>query len=440
MTPSFNYIRIVMTMTLRQKNTQLPIIFWVVFLTFQAAWLQGAPSSVIVRDSVETFFRLNDAVLDTAYFHNGERLDTCFSALAGNPGLDITGVNVVGAASPEGGESLNHRLSNARARNLLNYIFRTIMLPDSPVSVTPTGRDWTNMLRLVAADTDFPQRKEVLAIIDSYGERLADNPDAEDECMHRIMQIDGGKAYRYLRGNIFPLLRKATIVVEYDRPYIRHISPLEAGNPHLYVNLAPTPADIVHLQYPSPAPHHPLYMALKTNMLYDLAAVPNATLEYYVGKGWSLTGGGMYAWWSNDSRHRYWRIYGGKIGVRKWFGKAASLKPLTGHHVGLYAGVLTFDFEWGKSGYMGGIPHGTLLDRCMLTGGVEYGYSLPVARRLNIDFTLGVGYFGGKYIKYDPVNGKYFEDSEVRLNYFGPTKLEISLVWLFGHGNFNKSK
>ncbi len=427
-------------MTIRQKKTQLPIIFWVVFSTFQAVWLQGAPSSIIVRDSVETFFRLNSAVLDTAYFHNGERLDTCFSTLAENPGLDITGVNVVGAASPEGGETLNHRLSNARAENLLHHISHTIVLPDSLVSVTPAGRDWTNMRRLVADDSNFPQRDKVIAIIDSYAGELAGNPAAENRCMHRIMQLDEGKAYSYLRENIFPLLRKAIVVVEYDRPYITHISSPGAESPLLKVDLTPEEQGLVTIPFLSPSPHRPLYMALKTNMLYDLATVPNAALEFYAGRGWSVTAGGMYAWWSNDSRHRYWRIYGGEIGARKWFGKAASRKPLTGHHIGAYAGVLTFDFEWGKRGYMGGIPHGTLLDRCMLTGGVEYGYSLPVARRLNIDFTIGVGYFGGKYIKYDPVNGKYFEDSEVRLNYFGPTKLEISLVWLFGHGNFNQSK
>lgn len=413
-------------------------MFFAMILCFAAAALQGAPSSVIVRDSVETFFRLNNAVLDTAYFHNGERLDTCFSALAENPSLDITGVNVVGAASPEGGEGLNQRLSDARAHNLLNYISHTIILPDSLVRITPEGRDWTNMRRLVEADSSFPQRKGVLGIIDSYGPTLAGNPSAEDDCMHRIMQLDGGTAYRYLRENVFPLLRKAIVVVEYDRPFIRHISPLEAGNPQLAVDLSPEAADIVAVPYLSPAPQRPIYMALRTNMLFDLAAVPNATLEYYVGKGWSVTGGGMYAWWSNDSRHRYWRIYGGELGVRKWLGRAAARKPLTGHHIGAYVGVVTFDFEWGKRGYMGGLPHGTLLDRCMIVGGVEYGYSLPIARRLNLDFTLGVGYFGGKYIKYDPVNGKYFEDSQVRLNYFGPTKLEVSLVWLLGHCNTNK--
>lgn len=438
MTPSFNYTLTTTTMISRRHITYhffLRLIL-LMAIALMSDLANAATSNIIVRDSVEAYFRLNNAVLDTALFHNGQRLDTCFTALAENPAFDITGVDVVGAASPEGGESLNHRLSDARARNLLEYISRTIDLPDSLVSITPAGRDWTNMRRLVEADADFPQRREVMDIIDSYGTDLADNPADEDECMRRIMQIDGGKAYRYLRENIFPMLRKAILVVEYDRPSIVRFPVQDAAPCLLGVDLKPS-IHVFPIILPVQTPRRPLYMAIKTNMLYDLAAVPNVGLELYLGHGWSLSADGMYAWWSKDSSHRYWRIYGGGLTARRWFGKAASRKPLTGHHIGLYAGVVTFDFEWGKRGYMGGIPRGTLFDRCMVFGGVEYGYSLPVSRRFNIDFTLGIGYLGGKYIKYDPVNGHYFEDSVVKLNYFGPTRAEVSLVWLFGHDNHN---
>ena len=72
--------------------------------------------------------------------------------------------------------------------------------------------------------------------------------------------------------------------------------------------------------------------------------------------------------------------------------------------------------------------------------GVEYGYSLPIAKRLNIDFTLGIGYLGGKYIKYIAADNKYLWQSTHKVNWFGPTKAEISLTWLIGHGNYNNSK
>lgn len=73
-------------------------------------------------------------------------------------------------------------------------------------------------------------------------------------------------------------------------------------------------------------------------------------------------------------------------------------------------------------------------------GGLEYGFSLPVARRINIDFTLGVGYLGGQYYEYTPIDGHYVWQATKQRHWFGPTKAEVSLVWLIGRGNSNRQK
>lgn len=148
----------------------------------------------------------------------------------------------------------------------------------------------------------------------------------------------------------------------------------------------------------------------------------------------------MYAWWEKKSNHRYWEIYGGDIGVRWWFGKKADARAFAGHHIGIYGGGFIFDFKLGDKGYMGGKPGGTLWDRCMVNTGIEYGYSLPIGRHLNIDFSIGIGYLGGKYTKYFLFDNDYFREKEYNLHYFGPTKAEISLVWLIGRGNTNPGK
>ena len=67
----------------------------------------------------------------------------------------------------------------------------------------------------------------------------------------------------------------------------------------------------------------------------------------------------------------------------------------------------TYDFELGGTGYMGGKPGGTLWEKMNYAVGLEYGYSLPVARRLNLDFVIGLGYWGGEYHTYDPVDDHY---------------------------------
>ena len=77
---------------------------------------------------------------------------------------------------------------------------------------------------------------------------------------------------------------------------------------------------------------------------------------------------------------------------------------------------------------MGGKPGGTLWEKMNYAVGLEYGYSLPVARRLNLDFVIGLGYWGGEYHTYDPVDDHYVWKETRQRHWFGPTKAEISLV------------
>ncbi|MFI3317941.1 MAG: DUF3575 domain-containing protein [Rikenellaceae bacterium] len=179
-------------------------------------------------------------------------------------------------------------------------------------------------------------------------------------------------------------------------------------------------------------PRRPLslapYLAIKSNLLYDMAMIPNIAAEFYIARGYTLSGGWFGAWWSNRSDDRFWRIYGGEVVLRRYLGRIADIKPLTGHHVGLFAQVGTYDFEWRKDGYM---------SKCSSVVGLEYGYSLPIARRFNLDFVLGVGYLSGEYDRYEPNGDLYCWQERRRLRYFGFTKAELSLAWLIGRDNIN---
>lgn len=174
----------------------------------------------------------------------------------------------------------------------------------------------------------------------------------------------------------------------------------------------------------------PFYWALKTNALYDVMLIPNIGIEFAVNKQWSVAANGMYAWWSNSGKSKFWRIYGGDVEVRRWLGKKAEEKPLQGHHIGVYGQLLTYDFALDNHGYMA--------DKWNYALGVSYGYSLPVAKRLNLDFTIGLGYWGGKYHEYRTIDDcKVWQASKNR-HWWGPTKAEVSLVWLLGSSNSNK--
>ena len=94
--------------------------------------------------------------------------------------------------------------------------------------------------------------------------------------------------------------------------------------------------------------------------------------------------------------------------------------------------MVTYDFELGGRGYLG--------DKWSYAAGLSYGYSHPIGRRLNIDFTLGLGYLWGEYKEYIPIDNCYVWQATKQRSWIGPTKAEISLVWQLGRGNENKDK
>lgn len=393
-------------------------------------------------DSAEIYFRQGKSGLELDIKNNRKELDSLLRHVRLNSDCHnaIKSIHVTGGASPEGSVAINEQLSRKRAEVLFNKLSGEISLPDSITSFTFIGRDWAGLKELVSQDDNVPYRNDVISLIDTILSSEATLHHDSAENLLKLKRLRGGAPYQYMYTRQFPALRASKMYIE----YYRHLLEMPQGDdlleiPSLSVNLPGEVTVSPDIKMPVDARRN-FYMALKTNMLYDLLAVPNISAEFYVGKNWSIVGNWMYGWWKTDARHRYWRIYGGDVALRWWFGSQAHRKPLTGHHIGVYGGVVTYDFEWGGKGYMGGLPGKTLWDRCMKVCGLEYGYSLPIARRLNIDFTIGIGYMGGKYMTYEPDDKFYVWKSTNKLNWFGPTKAEISLVWLIGNGNYNSGK
>lgn len=230
--------------------------------------------------------------------------------------------------------------------------------------------------------------------------------------------------------------RTATIVLNFggkDYPVVVNQEP--APEP----KVEPAPEPVVE-SVPQEEQKKPFYMAIKTNMLYDVITIPNLSAEFHLGKRFSLTAGYAHAWWSKPQKNFFFRYYGGEASFRWWFGKSSKVKPLQGHHIGVNYQILTYDFQLGKNGILAGKPGGSLINRPNHTIAVEYGFSLPIARRLNLDFVIAGGYNWGIFEEYIPVDGHFIWQATKNRRYFGPTKLEVSLVWLIGRGNYNKDK
>lgn len=397
-----------------------------------------------VRDSVKIYFRQGKIDLVPSLSGNQSALDRIADSLRTSYADSIYRLQkilVVGGASPEGSVKLNEWLSEKRAGVLFDYLSRYGELPDSLKTTEFLGRDWNGLIRMVEDDPQVPYKEETLVLLHEIAGEVRDGITTSGDHLARVQRLRGGVPYYYMYKHHFPELRASRLYLWYRKVW-NPIKPVPELKPEIMLPPRDTVIVIVHdtVNISEPCPEKPFYMDIRTNMLYDALLVPNIGVEFYLGKDWSVVANWMYGWWKRDPSHWYWRTYGGDVAVRKWFGRAAKEKPLTGHHLGVYGQIFTYDFETGGRGYMGGKPGGTLWDEMNYAAGIEYGYSLPIARRLNINFTIGIGYWGGIYHEYIPVGNCYVWQCTKQRHWFGPTKAEISLVWLIGKDNFNKGK
>ncbi len=402
-----------------------------------------------VSDSVTIHFRQGYSRLERNWQGNGEALDRISDSLKvryADSAFVLKHIGVVGGASPEGSIALNKRLSGKRANVLFDYLSAQTALPDSLRTFTYIGRDWRGLLALAERDPGVPWREETLALLRDVAAKCEHGENRADRNLSRLMALRNGEPYRYMYRRLFPELRASRLILTFGKR--THHDPVlfAVSDPERFSAVAFAAPELVRSEITAPPVSavpppailgNPFYMSVKTNLLFDALLVPNIGLEFYLGRKISLAANWMYAWWNSRPAHWFWRIYGGDLSVRKWFGRRAEAKPLTGHHIGLYGQILTYDFEMGGRGQIGGKPGGTLFDKCNCGAGIEYGYALPIARRLNLDFVVGVGYLGGKYYEYLPIDGCNVWQQTKNRRYFGPSKAEISLVWLLGRGNVN---
>lgn len=408
----------------------------------------GVPTKTI---GTAIYFRAGHSTIDPEYRDNGKRLAELLQAYTQKKaaGEVVEGFHIIASgASPDGSIEVNKTLSLKRAKSLSNSICSK--LPDSSFTYESLGEDWEGLSELVASNPNVPDKAKVLDIIENTPIWVIKDGVIVDGRKRQLMNLSGGRTWNWMLENIYPELRYAkvefTAVDEQALAALREAEALKAkqeaerqaelerqerekAEAAALAALQQPVEEPVVVEEPQSETKKPFYMAVKTNLLHDAVLIPNIGLEFHLGKGWSILADWNYAWWHSDRVHWYEQTYGGDIELRKYFGKAAKQKPLTGHHLGLYGQLMTYDIETGGRGYQA--------TKWNWGGGISYGYSLPVAKRLNIDFTLGLGYIGGMYEEYLPQDTHYVWQATKRRNYFGPTRAEISLVWLIGRGNVN---
>ena len=397
------------------------ILFLLLFLFPQFIWCQTVREE---QESVKVYFRVGTSAVDEGYKNNGASLMKFakeINSFVGDSAARVGRISITSSTSPEGGRKINAHLAQQRAKAITDWLMERTSATLT-YTVEQTDCNWDMLIKLVESNSLVPYQSEVLDVLRGTSDsRLR---------MSRLYALRSSEPYFWLLTHVFPEMRyaAASTTIHWEPLPVPEVQaePVDTVVPE------PVPAPVVEEPVPALA-RKPFYFALKTNLLYDVALIPNIGAEFYIGNNWSVAANWQYIWLRNHAEHKYWRVGAGDVSLRKWFGRRALDKPLTGHHAGIYGQMVTYDFApKGK--------RGTIAEDYNWSVGAEYGYSHPIARRLNLDFTLGIGYHWGEYKEYEPIDDHSVWQTTKQRSYFGPTKLEISLVWLLGRGNYNKEK
>lgn len=172
-----------------------------------------------------------------------------------------------------------------------------------------------------------------------------------------------------------------------------------------------------------------LHLTVKSNAVYAAALALNGGLELSFGKKWSVGADG-YITWLQWTRHNNWyETYGFDVYGRYWFGKD-NIEPLTGYHIGLYAGTLTYDWFPESTGYQSKDMFHTF------RVGVEFGYSQYLTKRnrnWRVDFYGGLGFFHTRQdVYHNNFGGGYYASERRYRNLPDITRFGITIGYMFG--------
>lgn len=389
-----------------------------------------------VEDSTVVYFRKGYSFLEMNFQQNRDSLSAFMDRMSrlskdnSIKGIDLE-IIVSAGASPEGLYHLNKRLAKKRADNLIDYLQENLSFTPDSIYARYLNIDWDRLVYLVQQDENVPYRDEVLDILIDTPEWVIKDGVVVDGRFRQLGMLREGVPYWWLYENKFAFMRHATIKAKIHKKEPWLIGGILSKADNRKVEDARIESAPVQMALPAelsqiPAkPGNPVFaFGLKTNMLADVLLVPNLGVEFAFKNRWSVAADWYYSWWKSDKASWYWRTYGGNFEARYWFGNRDEMKLLEGHHLGLYGQMFTYDFEAGQGG--------VLADKWSYAAGISYGYSLPVAKNLNIDFSIGVGYMGGEYKEYEPIDDCYVWKATKQRHWVGPTKLEVSLVWLIG--------
>lgn len=386
---------------------------------------QVVPDS-LNKDRYSLYYVCDRINIEEDYLDNAYQISRIKDILARSTRIDS--IVIYAYASPEGAYHRNVWLSERRAEAARDFILQhlpatTVLHPDN-IYLRPMAENWQGLDAELERNYHLPNRDRVMKIM------RANIPTETKKW--RLKKLDDGYTYNIIIRKHMPELRLATWICVYaPMPELGEVKPVVMEVRDTFF-MPPPLQPMKPLKFEDPKERKTI-LALKTNLLYDALTLVNYSIEVPIGKQYSALFYHQFPWWRWGKANNEYCIRFLSIGGegRWWFKPQPRLNPkdgrwrdkLVGHFLGVYAESGKWDFEFGRK-----ICH----QGEHWSAGLSYGFSKPISKRLNLEFSLSVGYASIAYRKFAPSN-----DYEIlwrdpvkhgRWNYIGPTKAQISLV------------
>lgn len=404
--------------------TKLIILF--TFMTCVNAsfvFAQNSMSSTDLKSVTDFVFRFDKTVIERDYLSNSrslDRLDSLFASCSSSVRIDS--IVVSACASPEGCYNYNVTLARNRAESIKRFLlWRYPCLDASKIITCSTGENWNDLIGFIRNDPDLHHKDRIIRIIPDKAHL------SEREALLRL--LNQGAIWRIIEKKYLKFLRKGATCVIYYNKTATAASEMRSINKQLHISNKISskkhiscPRKLLPPDLEKATTYKPLF-SLKSNLLADVATFINVALEVPFGKRWSASAQWMFPWWIFDNHKYYNQILLGTLEGKYWFHTRKQQEVLSGHALGIYASGGYYDFQWKKTGYQGEI---------IPSAGISYTYAHKIGKLLRMEYSVGVGFLNTKYRKYT-ANNHYDQFpwlSSGRTLWFGPTKAEISFVWL----------
>lgn len=387
--------------------------------------------SMVVKDKIMCessliHFRFAKSVVDSGYMNNASSLRELDRILTDkNRIAEIDSIVIVASGSPDGVEKYNQTLAARRAKAMKGYIIWKYPFVDQyKIHTYSIGEDWVGLQRLVEADSNTTYKEQVLKIL-----AQDINPATKE---WRLKQIDGGKAWSYIKDHYLRYLRAATTCTVYykkhdvEKPAEQPLEPrvsipqeVVAVEPdQIIVDTAVATEPIVEQTTLSQQikPISKPILAVKTNLLELAVGVANIGLEVRLGGKLSLDIPVAYSPYTISSNYKI-RVLMLRPELRYWFRDA-----FDGHFVGVHGigGIYNVSVN-SNTRYQS--------DRMAYGVGLSYGYAFKLSKHWSLELALGAGYVNTSYDCYYSVPNGMMYDSRNK-HYWGIARASVGIVYL----------